>query len=110
MLPGRPTDPEVVAGVRRVAAAPDFWAHDRCQEYFRALGWDLESVAELLCECDDDALFDHGPDRDPDRPDCYIAELEILGGGETIPFYLKVVLVLPEMVSGYLLSIRLRPR
>ena len=102
------TKDQVVQIVRRVVCRSDFYAKGRCQEYFRALDYDLETVIELLAECTTAELVKHELDDEyPTRP-YYIAEFDIDVEGDSGPLYVKVALRLPELESGYLLSFKPR--
>lgn len=102
------SDEQVLQIIRRVVCKPDFYAHSRCQGHLRALGYDLQTVAELIAECSADELDKHALDDQYPSRKCYIVVLDIHVTGESRPFYVKVALLLPELESGYLLSFHLR--
>jgi hypothetical protein len=103
--PPRLTVKQVVQPVQRVASRSDFHAKRRCEAGFQRFGYDIDSVAAWLCECEERELNKHGLDDEfPDRP-YYIASFKMrVHGDDNSPYYVKVAMLLPELESGYLLS------
>jgi hypothetical protein len=101
-----PSDGDVLAALRLVATTRALRVHPRVRPYFVALGYDVQSVCELLAECEPSELIANEPD-DGGRND-RIAIVEIAVEGEPLPFYVKIALHLPEMSTGLLLSFKLR--
>ena len=67
-------------------------------------GWDMEAVNDLLVECEDSELHEHGlSDHYPEYND-YIVILKVELEDEPHPFYVKVALALPNLTPGELMS------
>lgn len=100
-----PTDAEVIAALR-AAGAKGFQPHKRCGEELRQFDLDITTVCEWVAECELSELEQSEPDDDPKRSNCWIAVLKIdVEDDPWAPYYMKIVLMLPDLDGAYLLSI-----
>jgi hypothetical protein len=101
--PPIPSDQEAIALVR-AAAAKGLSASRRAQRDVVDADYDFEDAEGLIAKCSLDAM--HRVELDDKYParQFYVVILKMDVPNHTVPFYVKVGLVLPGMTAGRLIS------
>src|SRR4051812_1006014 len=101
-----PIATDKVLDALRNAAAEGLSVSRRCQTDLNKYEYDIDDVCDLLADCTEAEIHKHEYDElYPERED-YMVIVRLELEAEPFPFYVKVALHLPEMVSGRLVSFK----